>query len=47
MEELEKDLFNTEAYVAMELNRTLGLGIGMFQAGTNVFLNGYVKYKLW
>lgn len=40
MEDLEKKLFNEEAYLAMELNRALGYGIGMFQAGTNIFLNG-------
>lgn len=36
-------LFDEEANLAMELNRTLGYGIAMFQAGTNIFLNGYKK----
>lgn len=40
MEESEKELFSTEAYSAMQLNQQLGFGIGLFQAGTNLFLNG-------
>lgn len=43
MEEQEKDLFDEEAQIAMYLNQTLGFGIGMFQAGTNLFLNGYAN----
>lgn len=40
MEDSEKDLFDTEAEYAMLLNQRLGYGIGLFQAGTNLFLNG-------
>ncbi|XP_072391053.1 mitochondrial potassium channel ATP-binding subunit isoform X2 [Diabrotica undecimpunctata] len=40
MEDQEKELFNTEADRAMVLNEDLGLGIGLFQAGTNMFING-------
>lgn len=47
MEDQELNLFADEAYVAMKLNRTLGHGIGLFQAGTNVFLNGMVLSTLY
>lgn len=40
MEESESDLFDSEAEYAMVLNHKLGFGIGLFQAGTNLFLNG-------
>lgn len=40
MEEQELELFETEAEKAMVLNETLGVGIGLFQGGTNLFLNG-------
>lgn len=40
MEDLERDLFDTEAEQAMEYYQKLGFGIGLFQAGTNLFLNG-------
>lgn len=40
MEDQEKILFETETALAMELNQKLGIGIGLFQAGTNLFLNG-------
>lgn len=40
MEESEIELFDTEAEYAMTLNQKLGYGIGLFQAGTNMFLNG-------
>ncbi|XP_044746147.1 mitochondrial potassium channel ATP-binding subunit isoform X2 [Coccinella septempunctata] len=42
MEEDEEYLFDTEAALAMDLNISLGFGIGWFQAGTNLFLNGMV-----
>lgn len=40
MEDDEEELFNNEAALAMNLNIDLGFGIGLFQAGTNLFLNG-------
>lgn len=40
MEDLEEELFDAEAELAMEYNQKLGFGIGLFQAGTNLFLNG-------
>lgn len=40
MEDSEKELFDTEAEYAMILNQKLGCGVGLFQAGTNMFLNG-------
>lgn len=40
MEECETNLFDQEAVEAMVLNQKLGLGVGLFQAGTNLFLNG-------
>lgn len=39
MEDLEQELFSNEAESAMVLNEKLGLGIALFQAGTNLFLN--------
>lgn len=42
MEECETNLFDQEAVEAMVLNQKLGLGVGLFQAGTNLFLNGMV-----
>lgn len=39
MEDLEQELFSSEAESAMVLNQKLGLGIALFQAGTNLFLN--------
>ncbi|XP_072391051.1 mitochondrial potassium channel ATP-binding subunit isoform X1 [Diabrotica undecimpunctata] len=47
MEDQEKELFNTEADRAMVLNEDLGLGIGLFQAGTNMFINGMVLSTLY
>lgn len=41
MENSEIELFDNEAEYAMILNQKLGYGIGLFQAGTNMFLNGY------
>lgn len=40
MEDCERELFDAEAEYAMILNQKLGAGIGFFQAGTNLFLNG-------
>lgn len=40
MEDSEIELFDTEIEYAMTLNQQLGYGIGLFQAGTNLFLNG-------
>lgn len=40
MEDSEMELFDVEAEYAMVLNQRLGFGIGLFQAGTNLFLNG-------
>lgn len=40
MEDQERELFDTEAELSMEYYQKLGFGIGMFQAGTNLFLNG-------
>ncbi|KAJ8717438.1 hypothetical protein PYW08_005837 [Mythimna loreyi] len=41
-EENESQLFAQECSAAAELSMELGLGIGLFQAGTNLFLNGMV-----
>ncbi|CAH0713122.1 unnamed protein product, partial [Brenthis ino] len=41
-EENEAKLFAEECNVAADLNMELGLGVGLFQAGTNLFLNGMV-----
>lgn len=40
MEDQEEIMFVQEAEKAKELNEALGFGIGVFQAGTNMFLNG-------
>lgn len=40
MEDSEKELFDAEAEYAMILNQKLGYGIGLFQGGANMFLNG-------
>jgi ATP-binding cassette subfamily B (MDR/TAP) protein 8 len=47
MEDQEQELFDTEAELAMILNENLGFGIGWFQAGTNMFLNGMVLITLY
>ncbi|XP_050296701.1 mitochondrial potassium channel ATP-binding subunit [Anthonomus grandis grandis] len=47
MEEQERSMFVKEAEKAMNLNETLGFGIGVFQAGTNLFLNGTVLMTLY
>nr|XP_022903313.1 ATP-binding cassette sub-family B member 8, mitochondrial [Onthophagus taurus]XP_022903314.1 ATP-binding cassette sub-family B member 8, mitochondrial [Onthophagus taurus]XP_022903315.1 ATP-binding cassette sub-family B member 8, mitochondrial [Onthophagus taurus] len=46
MEDQEIELFDEETCLAMQLNQKLGLGIGLFQAGTNLFLNGMVLSTL-
>ncbi|KAL1501079.1 hypothetical protein ABEB36_006473 [Hypothenemus hampei] len=47
MEELEGEMFKIEAEKARVLNENLGFGIGLFQAGTNLFLNGTVLMTLY
>ncbi|KAJ8976437.1 hypothetical protein NQ317_008471 [Molorchus minor] len=47
MEDQELELFDTEAELAMTLNENLGFGIGLFQAGTNMFLNSMVLSTLY
>ncbi|KAI4467316.1 atp-binding cassette sub-family b [Holotrichia oblita] len=47
MEDQERELFDTEAELSMEYYQKLGFGIGMFQAGTNLFLNGMVLSTLY
>lgn len=42
MEDQELEMFAEESLLAMEYNEQLGFGIGLFQAGTNMFLNRYV-----
>lgn len=39
-EENEARMFAEECEAAAELSMELGLGVGLFQAGTNLFLNG-------
>ncbi|XP_045502111.1 mitochondrial potassium channel ATP-binding subunit isoform X2 [Colias croceus] len=41
-EENEARMFAEECDTAAELSMELGLGVGLFQAGTNLFLNGMV-----
>ncbi|XP_059059693.1 mitochondrial potassium channel ATP-binding subunit [Achroia grisella] len=41
-EDNEADMFARESQAAADLNMELGLGVGLFQAGTNLFLNGMV-----
>lgn len=40
MEDPELEMFVKEAEKSMILNEALGFGIGVFQAGTNMFING-------
>lgn len=47
MEDQELSMFVEEAAKAMDLNERLGFGIGLFQAGTNLFLNGTVLTTLF
>lgn len=44
MEDQEQELFTTEASLAMVFNQKLGLGVALFQAGTNLFLNRYFYF---
>lgn len=44
MENAELELFDAEAQYAMALNQQLGFGIGLFQAGTNLFLNRFATH---
>lgn len=46
MEEQELELFKKESKLAMVLNEELGYGIGLFQAGANMFLNRFVLPQL-
>ncbi|XP_053614586.1 mitochondrial potassium channel ATP-binding subunit [Plodia interpunctella] len=41
-EENEAQMFGNECEAAADLSMELGLGVGLFQAGTNLFLNGMV-----
>ncbi|XP_061384305.1 mitochondrial potassium channel ATP-binding subunit isoform X1 [Danaus plexippus] len=41
-EDNEARMFRDECNAAAELSMELGLGVGLFQAGTNLFLNGMV-----
>ncbi|XP_045131652.1 mitochondrial potassium channel ATP-binding subunit-like [Portunus trituberculatus] len=47
MEDSEKNLFTQELDKSRQLNEALGMGIGIFQAGSNLFLNGIVLGCLW
>ncbi|KAG5880049.1 hypothetical protein JTB14_018474 [Gonioctena quinquepunctata] len=47
MEDQEQELFNYEAELAMQLNQELGVGIGLFQGGTNLFINSMVLSTLY
>ncbi len=47
MEDMERALYDGEVDKAQRMNETLGLGIGLFQAATNVFLNGIVLGTLY
>ncbi|CAG9863051.1 unnamed protein product [Phyllotreta striolata] len=47
MEDEEKELYNHEAALAMLYNENLGMGIGLFQAGTNIFINSMVLSTLY
>eukprot|EP00094_Tigriopus_californicus_P007430 TCALIF_07153-PA protein Name:"Similar to abcb8 ATP-binding cassette sub-family B member 8, mitochondrial (Danio rerio)" AED:0.08 eAED:0.08 QI:0/0/0/1/1/1/5/0/596 len=47
MEDQERVMFNEEVAQARRLNERLGLGIGIFQGGANLFLNGIVLTTLY
>ncbi|KDR20884.1 ATP-binding cassette sub-family B member 8, mitochondrial isoform X1 [Zootermopsis nevadensis] len=47
MESQECELFRQQCDEASHLNQHLGFGIGLFQAGTNLFLNGMVLATLY
>lgn len=46
-EKNESQIFATECEKVADLNMELGLGVGLFQAGTNLFLNGMVLGTLF
>ncbi|KAK7862914.1 hypothetical protein R5R35_002461 [Gryllus longicercus] len=46
-EDKECELFAYETNTAADFNQLLGIGIGMFQGGTNLFLNGLVLGTLY
>lgn len=47
MEKLESRLFDNEIDKARTMQEQLGIGIGLFQAGTNLFLNGMILSVLY
>ena len=47
MEDFEMDRYSTEVGKAQKLNEYLGMGIGLFQSGTVLFLNGIVLSTLY
>ena len=47
MEEYEIDRYSQEVDKASKMNEWLGFGIGIFQAGTVLFLNGIVLSTLY
>jgi len=47
MEDDEMEVYGTELSKARQLNENLGLGIGLFQGATNLFLNGIVLTTLY
>ncbi|CAL7939325.1 unnamed protein product [Xylocopa violacea] len=46
-EEKETEMFSKEVTLGSELNEKLGFGIGLFQGGTNLFLNGILLCTLY
>ncbi|PIC53006.1 hypothetical protein B9Z55_002881 [Caenorhabditis nigoni] len=47
MEKLESKLFDNELDKARAMQEQLGIGIGLFQTGTNLFLNGMILSVLY
>lgn len=47
MEDEEQKLFSREVAKSRQVNENLGFGIGIFQAGSNLFLNGVVMATLY
>ena len=47
MEDIEMEKYETEISKAQKYNELLGLGIGIFQSGTMLFLNGIVLSTLY
>merc|ERR1711962_1219973 len=47
MEDFEMERYSTEVGKAQKLNEYLGMGIGLFQSGTVLFLNGIVLSTLY